>query len=171
LSEAIRTIIADHSSVPSDKWSYCPTSSSLGVGNGLLSRISVIEHEHQVLSTVRAPSWRNAEIPRLEVLSKSPNGASTTKGVLRQVQRRYNFSQKDLAGRYAISGSSVVDTIIKYARKNLVMRNEVFASGVKCTVGEWKITRKGKERALRECSEWAPKYSHYCLDGSSSSRV
>ena len=128
--------------------------------NGVLSKESVIEQQ-RTLSTVRGPAWRNSEIPILEVLLESPDGACRTKDALRKVKKRYNFSERDLAGRYAISQQRVIDTIIKFGRKNLVEKREVYPSGGNCLVGVWKITPKGAERVLRERASWTPKYTHY----------
>jgi len=49
--------------------------------------------------------------------------------------------------------------VIKFAKKNLVLKGQVFPPGKDTPFGTWKITRKGSERASMYRSSWSPKYS------------
>jgi hypothetical protein len=50
-----------------------------------------------------------------------------------------------------------VETIIKFSRKNLVVRGEVHPVSEE-NFGTWRVTSKGIERALKEGGSWVPKY-------------
>jgi len=51
----------------------------------------------------------------------------------------------------------IVDSVIKFAKKNLVMKGQVFPPGKDPPFGTWKITRKGCERAAMYRNSWSPK--------------
>jgi hypothetical protein len=107
----------------------------------------------------RAPSRASPEIPILATLAKSPSGLKT-KEVLRQVKAHWlqELSETDLAAVYAESKKKVADTIIKYARKHLVEKGELYAPSEDNPIGIWRATAKGMNRALSEQESWKPCY-------------
>jgi hypothetical protein len=115
------------------------------------------------LVKVLGPSRLNPEVPILQVLSKSPKLGLRCKFVLDQVKQKYypKLSYEDMQARYQNSGKRVSDTIIKFARKHLVLKGMIYAIGSECEKGTWKITPLGLERMLKEENAWIPKYSEY----------
>ena len=115
------------------------------------------------LVKVRGPARRNPEIPILCVLSRSPKLGLRCKFVREQVKRKYYpiLSGDDLEARYQNSGKKVTDSVIKFAKKHLVLKGQVYAIGPDCEMGTWKITPQGVERLLKEENTWIPKYSEY----------
>ena len=71
------------------------------------------------------------------------------------------LSFEDLEARYQKSGKKIVDSVIKFAKKHLVLRSEVYAVDRGCKRGIWRITPIGLERMLKEESDWIPKFSEY----------
>jgi hypothetical protein len=51
--------------------------------------------------------------------------------------------------------------VIKYARKNLVMKGEIYPAGEDKPAGIWIATPGGLERILREGSGWTPRYANH----------
>jgi len=115
------------------------------------------------LVKVLGPARGSPEIPILKVLSKSPKLGLRCKFVREQVKREYypKLSREDLEARYQNSGKKVTDSVIKFAKKHLVLRGQVYAIGPDCEMGTWKISSLGLERLLREENTWIPKYSEY----------
>jgi hypothetical protein len=115
------------------------------------------------LVKVHGPSRRNPEVPILCVLSKSPRLGLRCKFVLDQVKQKYypKLSYEDIQARYENSGKKVSDSIIKFARKHLVLKGMIYAIGLECEKGTWKITPLGLERMLKEENAWVPNYSEY----------
>jgi hypothetical protein len=115
------------------------------------------------LLKVRGPARRNPEIPILCVLSKSPKLGLKCRFVREELKRKFYpaLTLKDLEARYQKSGKKIIDSIIKFAKKHLVLRGEVYALGTLCNRGTWKITPLGLERMLKDESSWFPKYSEY----------
>ncbi len=79
------------------------------------------------------------------------------------MRRKYypKLSSEDLEARYQNSGKKVTDSIIKFAKKHLVLKGEIQPIGLDCEMGKWKITPLGLERTLKEDGVWTPKYSEY----------
>ena len=115
------------------------------------------------LVKVHGPSRRSPEVPILCVLSKSPKLGLRCKFVREQVKRKYypDLSGEDLEARYQNSGKKVTDSVIKFAKKHLVLKGMICAIGPDCEKGTWKITPLGVERMLKEANAWVPKYSEY----------
>ena len=115
------------------------------------------------LVKVLGPARRNPEIPILQILSTSPKLGLTCKFVREQVKQKYypKLSSEDLEARYQTSGKKVVDSVIKFAKKHLAMRGQIYPIGPDCEKGTWKITPLGVERMLKEDGAWAPQYSEY----------
>lgn len=112
--------------------------------------------------TIKAPARDNAEVPILLILSGNPNGVRTRE-VVSQVKREWYkaLSLDDFTAVYPKSGKRVVDTIIKFSRKHLVLKGQVYSVGVASKQGIWKATQLGLERAGRARDIWTPKYSEY----------
>jgi len=112
-----------------------------------------------VSATTRAPARSNPEIPILHVLSESHLSGVRTKLVLEQVKNEW-FSEltvTDLRAVYPESKKNVVDTIIKFSRKNLVEKGLLYPANEE-NIGIWKITPAGTARAQKEAGNWTPKY-------------
>jgi len=111
--------------------------------------------------TIRGLSWNNAEVPILSVLERFPETGAETGVVLTEVKKRYDFSKTDLAAIYASSGKRIIDSIIKFSRKNLIEKAEVYPIGKGCIEGIWKATPRGLQRAATVVGDWTPVYSKY----------
>ncbi len=83
------------------------------------------------LLKVRGPARRNPEIPILCVLAKSPKLGLECRFVREELKRKFypTLTLEDLQARYQKSGKKIVDSIIKFAKKHLVIRGEVYALG------------------------------------------
>ncbi|MDA4129206.1 MAG: hypothetical protein OK457_00395 [Thaumarchaeota archaeon] len=112
-----------------------------------------------VSAKTRAPVRSNPEIPILCVLAKSPTLGQHTKVVLKVVESKWfkELTETDLKAVYPESKKKIVETIIKFSRKNLVVKGEIHPLGEE-TFGTWRATPKGIERALKEGGGWVPKY-------------
>jgi hypothetical protein len=67
------------------------------------------------------------------------------------------LTETDLKAVYRESKKRIVETIIKFSRKNLVDKEEIHPVSEE-NFGTWKATSKGIERALKEGGSWLPKY-------------
>jgi len=118
----------------------------------------------RIITRVRskAPAASSPEIPILSTLMKDiPNGMSA-KDVLKEVGSAKWFDKlddDDRKARYPKSKKKIVDSVIKFAKKNLVLKGQIYPPGKDASFGTWKITRKGSERASMYRSSWSPKYS------------
>jgi hypothetical protein len=177
------------SSAFTDHSSYCPTESSrilqekamrkdkqIAVGGAsdnlrhqftLLRRRARKQEQLQAFSEhlirIHGPSRRNPEIPILCVLSRSPKLGLECRFVREELKRKYYpaLRPEDLEARYKESGKKIVDSVVKFAKKHLVLRGEVYEVGRTCKRGIWRITPIGLERMLKEESTWVPKLSEY----------
>ena len=115
------------------------------------------------LVKVQGPARRNPEIPILCVLSKSPKLGVECRFVREELKRKYYpaLSFEALEARYQKSGKKIVDSVIKFAKKHLVLRGEAYEVGRTCKRGTWRITPIGLERMLKEENAWVPKFSEY----------
>jgi len=118
----------------------------------------------RVVTRVRskAPTSTSPEIPILYTLLGPQEGKALTKDVLKELGSAKWFSElddDDRKARYPESKKKIVDSVIKFAKKNLVLKGQVFPPGKDAPFGTWKITRKGCERAAMYRSSWSPKYS------------
>ena len=88
-----------------------------------------------------------------------------TKDAIREVRSAKwfgNLSEDDLKARYpVIRKRLIVDSVIKFARKNLVIKSEVLGVGDGIPLGTWKITEKGLARARDEIGGWTARYRHH----------
>jgi len=120
--------------------------------------------KHRVIFRLRAkaPARNRSEIPVLAILSRTPDMGVRTKIVLMEVKGAKWFSKledDDRNARYPGSRKKIVDSIIKWSKKNLVAKGEIFPPGDGCPVGVWKVTLRGLNRAKEEIGDWCPAYS------------
>jgi len=98
----------------------------------------------------------------LRVLSRAPDSGVGTNEVLQEVRSAKWFSElndKDREARYPASGKKIVDSVIKFSRKNLGMKGGIYPAGEGTPIGIWRITPRGMDMAaIREVC-WKPRYS------------
>jgi len=84
-----------------------------------------------------------------------------TRTVLQEVKsaKWFKLSDDDLKARYPKSRRKIVDSVIKYGRKNLVLKGQILPVGEGVAIGTWKATRIGLTRYSLEGQEWKPRYS------------
>ncbi len=58
---------------------------------------------------------------------------------------------------YSESKKNVVETVIKFSRKNLVEKGQLYPA-TEDSIGIWKPTVTGIARAQKEAGNWEPKY-------------
>jgi hypothetical protein len=86
-----------------------------------------------------------------------------TKTVLQEVKSTRWFDkldEDDRNARYPASKRKITDTIVKWSKKNLVAKGEIFPAGDGCPIGVWKITQRGLKRAKEKIGGWSSKYSY-----------
>jgi len=112
-----------------------------------------------ISTTTRAPKHSSCEIPILSVLTKSPILGVRTDVVLKEVEAKWfkELTTSDLGAVYPESRRKVVDTIIKFSRKNLVEKGQIHPAGEE-NFGIWNVTQAGIDRAMKESGNWIPKY-------------
>jgi hypothetical protein len=112
-----------------------------------------------VPAKTRAPARSSPEIPILCTLAKAPTLGQPTKVVLKEVENRWfrELTDIDLKAVYPESKKKIVETIIKFSRKNLVVKGEIYPISEE-NFGTWRATARGIERALKEGGSWIPKY-------------
>ena len=112
-----------------------------------------------VSTKTRAPARSNPEIPILCILAKSPTLGQQTRVVLKEVESEWfrELTETDLKAVYPESKKKIVETIIKFSRKNLVVKGEIHPASEE-NFGTWRATQKGIERALKEQRSWTTKY-------------
>jgi len=111
----------------------------------------------------RAPACSACELPILSVLSRAPETGTKTRAVLKEVSTMWFslLNDDDRNARYPSSKRKIVESVVKYARKNLVIKGEIFPAGEDKPAGIWRATRRGLERALKERGGWSPRYSNH----------
>jgi hypothetical protein len=110
----------------------------------------------------RAPACSSCEIPILHVISKDTINGVRTRDVIQEVRGEKWFgglNDDDRQARYPSSKKKIVDSVIKYARKNLTLKGDIFPVGRGSSLGAWKITQKGLERVVMHARDWSPRYS------------
>jgi hypothetical protein len=113
-----------------------------------------------VSAKTRAPASSSPEIPVLSILSEQPTFGMPTHTVLYKVETEWfrELTELDTKAVYPESKKKIVDSIVKFAKKHLIMKGQVFPPSEDHPVGVWWATPLGMERALKESSAWAPKY-------------
>jgi len=110
----------------------------------------------------RAPASSACEIPILCVLSKSADTGVRASAVINEVRKRFGLlNADDCKARYPASRKKITETIVKFAKKNLAMKNEVFSVGVEVPLGTWKITPKGIARLSNGVGDWEERYAYH----------
>jgi hypothetical protein len=111
----------------------------------------------------KSPTCSSCEIPILKSLDDAPNHSLQLKQVVRTVllDRKWfpELSSNDLDALYPNSHRRISETVLKYARKNLTLKNELFSTGI--TPGVWRATEKGLERIhdMSKLDAWRASYS------------
>ncbi len=119
--------------------------------------------------SARAPTTASCEIPILHILLVAQVHQLPAKDVIKKIAESGKWfeelTEDDLLARYPGSKRKIVETVIKYARKNLVLKGQSFpAIGDDDTInhrpaGVWEMTPKGFERLRKDQESWKPKYS------------
>ncbi|MFI5421097.1 MAG: hypothetical protein ACHQ1H_09035 [Nitrososphaerales archaeon] len=109
--------------------------------------------------TIKIPSRRAPEVPILVTLAKSPDGKRTAE-VLRQVKKHWfkELSDLDLRANYPKSKKRIVDSVIKFGRKHLIGKGELYPPSEENPIGRWRATPAGVKRAQSEEGGWSPSY-------------
>jgi len=124
----------------------------------------VQKRPNKVITRVRAraPASSACEIPILCVLSKSADTGVRASAVINEVRKRFSLlNTDDCKARYPASRKKITETIVKFVKKNLTIKNEVFSVGVQVPMGTWKITPKGIARLSNRVGEWKERYAYH----------
>jgi len=84
-----------------------------------------------------------------------------TRDVLKELRNGIWFDalqEQDLRALCPASKKNLFDTVSKYARKEMVLRGQIFPVG-ESELGWWRMTEAGSARAQGEGLSWAPKYT------------
>jgi hypothetical protein len=108
---------------------------------------------------IKIPSRNAPEVPILVTLAKSPDGQKTAE-VLWQVKKHWfkELSDIDLLARYPESKKRIVDSVIKFGRKHLIGKGELYPPSEENPIGRWRATPAGVKRAQSEEGSWSPSY-------------
>jgi len=114
-----------------------------------------------VSARIKTPSRNSSELPILLALSRAPGYSLKTKVVLQRVRRCFHeLGEDDLRARYPKSRQNVVNTIIKFSRKQLVSKKQLYPIGENCELGTWRLTPIGLQRARDAKTDWRPHYTY-----------
>jgi hypothetical protein len=109
--------------------------------------------------TVKAPVCTACELPILTVLRESPDSGIEAKAVIREVIKWFDrLDEQDVNARYEKSRKKITQSIIKYAKKNLALKAQIYQAGEGKPIGIWRITEKGSQRVAKDKDAWMPKY-------------
>ena len=116
--------------------------------------------KNYVPAKTRAPASNSTEISVLSILSEQPTYGMPTHTVLYKVETESfrELTELDTKAVYPESKKKIVDSIVKFAKKHLIIKGHVFPPSEDHPVGVWWATPLGMERARKENSAWAPKY-------------
>jgi hypothetical protein len=110
-----------------------------------------------------SPSCSSCSIPILSVLAREPNKGMRAKNVIREVKGWFSdLGVSDVEARYPKSKKRITETVIKFCKKNLTLKNKIYRAGIEvgCVpLGLWKITPEGMKNLEKEKAAWKPKYS------------
>jgi hypothetical protein len=115
--------------------------------------------------TSKSPTSTCAEIPILKTLGAAPEKKLSLKAVIKEVIESGKWfpelSQEDLVARHPNSKRKIVETALKFSRKNLVLKGELFPPSD--IPGIWRIAGKGLERINdpEKVDRWRRKYSEH----------
>jgi hypothetical protein len=114
-----------------------------------------------ISAKIKTPSRNASEFPILLTLSRAQGYSLKTKIVLQLVRKSFDeLDENDLRARYRISGQNVVNTIIKFSKKQLVSKKLVYPVGENCELGTWKLTTAGLQRARDGGADWRARYTY-----------
>ncbi|MDA4130445.1 MAG: hypothetical protein OK457_06715 [Thaumarchaeota archaeon] len=113
-----------------------------------------------VPAKTRAPASTSPEVAILSILERSPLSGIRTHVVLQEIKTKWfpELTGTDKSAIYPASRKKIVDSIIKFAKKHLIMKGQVFPPSSENPVGIWRVTSLGIERAQKENGSWVPKY-------------
>jgi len=111
----------------------------------------------------KAPACACCEIPILITLARTPETGMRTKDVLEEVRTKFfdRLNSDDCEARYPVSRRRIVESVMKFSKKNLVLKQEVFPVGEGLPVGTWKVTEKGLARVRNNMGKWTARYSNH----------
>jgi hypothetical protein len=114
-----------------------------------------------VPAKTRAPAGSGPELPILSILSRSPTSGIRTHVVLNEVKTKWfpELTLTDTNAVYPESKKKIVDSVIKFAKKHLIIKGQVFPPSTENPVGIWRITPLGIQMALKNTGNWVPKYT------------
>jgi len=142
------------------------TTDNLSVSGLVRTRKKRKSIERRVVAML--PARSSAEIPILLLLASSPSGEMTTKSVLHELRKGKWFGKlraEDKEVVYEKSRKNALDTILKFSKKSLVIKKQVFPVGSASEVGVWKITESGIDRVRKEGASWRATYSeHHAIE-------
>jgi len=122
------------------------------------------------LVSSKSPTVSSCEIPILVALQEKGSGhrLSARKVIdeLTSISRERWFGElcdEDLQARYSESKRKIVEITIRFARKNLELKGELYPPSDKHPAGGWESTMKGQMRLgawiVRREKSWTAKYS------------
>lgn len=80
--------------------------------------------------------------------------------VLREVVKWFpELTEEDKNARYPESKKKIVPSVVKWSKKNLILRGEIFPPRVANEPGVWELTQKGLARAKNEAAGWNARYT------------
>jgi hypothetical protein len=123
-----------------------------------------VKQTYQIIPVrAKAPSSSAPELPILSILAEGHRDGMQTKKVIQEVIAKWfmDLDEQDLKARYPASKRKITESVVKFARKNLVMKGELSPAGVGNPLGIWKLTPLGIEKALEGNGAWRPRYSHH----------
>jgi len=115
--------------------------------------------------TAKAPTSSSCELPILGELVPASARGLPAREVIRLVcdgNRLFTeLTDEDLQARYPNSRRKITETRIKYARKNLVLKEEIYPVDEvnNHPSGIWQITAKGFQHFSKDHENWKPKYT------------
>jgi hypothetical protein len=132
-------------------------SNSSEKGNGKKSTRKIVS------VSAKSPACSSCSIPVLSVLAREPSNGMRARDVIREVRGWFDhLSTDDLEARYPESRKKITDTVIKFSKKNLTLKKQIFPAGNESIpLGVWKITHEGIKRLDREKASWQPRYSFH----------
>lgn len=116
--------------------------------------------------TAKAPTSSSCELPILKILSSAKDHQLSAREVIVEILSNGDWfddlTEDDLQARYPNSRRKIVETRIKFARKNLTLKNQLYPCDETRDhpLGIWQIADDGLDRLKKNGDEeWKPKYS------------
>jgi hypothetical protein len=111
----------------------------------------------------KSPTSSACEFPILKTLESAPDHSLSLKSVIKQVTQSgkwfTNLTDDDLEARHPHSQRKIVETTLKFSRKNLALKGQLLPASP--IPGIWKMTEQGLKRARDpgQTAGWMEKYS------------